>query len=70
MKLSDWVSENKTERRALLIRELGVTPAAISGYCAEPPSFRPSSRRMVDIERVTGGAVTPQDWFEVAEVAE
>jgi DNA-binding transcriptional regulator YdaS (Cro superfamily) len=66
MKLSDWVAERKRERRALLIEELGVTHATITGYCAEPPSFKPSAERMVKIERITGGAVTPQDWFEEA----
>jgi hypothetical protein len=67
MKLSDWVAEKKRERRALLIQELDVTHATITGYCAEPPAFRPSSRRMVEIERITGGAVTPQDWFEAVQ---
>lgn len=66
MKLSEWVAKDTTERRAKLMQELGVGSAAISGYCSEPPRFKPSAERIWKIEQITGGAVKLRDWVAEA----
>ena len=61
MKLSDWVAENPTERRAALVKELGVTPAAVTGYCND--SFNPAPDKIAKIETLTDGAVMFRDFY-------
>ena len=45
---------------ALLIKELGVTAATITGYC--DGSFRPTIERIIKIKELTRGAVRFEDW--------
>lgn len=60
MRLSDWFKSTKTRRNAFA-RSIGVTAQTVTGYCNG--SFQPSMKVASEIARVTGGAVTADDFM-------
>jgi 3,4-dihydroxy 2-butanone 4-phosphate synthase/GTP cyclohydrolase II len=68
MQLSAWLDQNKINRSEFA-RRIGVSPAAITGWCEG--SFwitKDNAQRIFD---ETSGAVTPTDFLETkAEAAE
>jgi 3,4-dihydroxy 2-butanone 4-phosphate synthase/GTP cyclohydrolase II len=68
MQLSTWLDQNKINRSEFA-RRIGVSPAAITGWCEG--SFwitKDNAQRIFD---ETSGAVTPTDFLETkAEAAE
>jgi 3,4-dihydroxy 2-butanone 4-phosphate synthase/GTP cyclohydrolase II len=67
MKLSQWFEQTKRQKRAFA-NDIGVTPQMISAYCKG--DVWPSKETMKAIARETGGAVTPNDWADLSEVAQ
>jgi transcriptional regulator with XRE-family HTH domain len=64
MKLSDWFSQTKRQKRAFAA-EIGVTPQMISAYCKG--DIWPTKERMKLIAEKTKGAVTANDFMESAQ---
>lgn len=60
MRLADWLKE-KDITQTEFARRIGVTSGYVSQLCAG--SFWPSRRVLIAIRRVTGGAVTANDFM-------
>ncbi len=67
MKLDDWLNtpnpDGSRKVRGDFARAIGVTPQMISAYCDDTV---PGKERMAAIARATDGAVTANDFFDVA----
>lgn len=61
MKLSTWLSEQKINRSEFA-RRVGVSPAAITGWC--DGSFWISKDKAQRVFDETNGAVTPTDFMQ------
>lgn len=66
MKLSDYL-ETHSIKPADFARDVGVTPATITGWCNG--SFHPSAKRATKIEEVTNGKVRVTDFVNDNSVA-
>lgn len=60
MQLSDWLAREKI-RKSEFARRIGVTPGAITGYCAG--SFWITKENARRIFKETNGEVTPTDFL-------
>lgn len=67
MKLADWLNlpnkDGTKKRRIKFASDIGVTPTMITEYCNG--SIWPGKDRMREIERVTEGAVTANDFVHL-----
>jgi len=66
MKLSEYLEKNSI-RPAEFARAIGVTPAAITGYCNG--GFKPSAKKARQIEIETNGKVSLKDFVDEAAPA-
>lgn len=64
MLLRDWLKQNNIQRNEFG-RQIGVTPAAMTGYCKL--DFAPKNRILVKIQELTGGAVGARDFLKDEE---
>ena len=67
MKLATWLTANAISRSEFG-RRIGVTPAAVGGYCKG--AFKPGLRTLAKIEKLTGGRVRAADFLSDEEAAE
>lgn len=68
MKLGDWLKSTKT-RKYVFAAKIGVTAGMVSDYCAG--RARPQRPEVMEaIHRETGGQVTPNDFYDLQEVAD
>lgn len=69
MRLSEWLRETEMKPKEAAAR-LGVLPTSFSRYLLAPdhPNFRrPTNEVMSAIYELTGGAVQPNDFYELPE---
>ena len=70
MKLADWLNlpnqDGTKKRRSKFASDIGVTPTMITAYC--DGEMWPGKARMREIERVTEGAVTANDFVHLEPV--
>jgi 3,4-dihydroxy 2-butanone 4-phosphate synthase/GTP cyclohydrolase II len=62
MKLAQWLTANERSKVSFA-NQIGVTPAYVTGLCADPPAWWPGRAVAKRIREATGGAVTPNDFL-------
>ncbi len=69
MKLADWLAlpnpDGSRKRRSAFAAAIGVTPIMITSYCEG--RMWPGREKMEAIVRVTGGAVTANDFINMPD---
>lgn len=69
MKLADWRNDVARLTQAELARELGVSQPIVSAMEADDNPRIPREKRvLVRLFRLSGGAVTPNDFFELPDL--
>jgi DNA-binding transcriptional regulator YdaS (Cro superfamily) len=66
MKIAQWLDENESggKDRAWLAEQMGVHPGTVDAWCNG--SRKPKLARILKIQELTSGAVTPADWLTLA----